>query len=74
MIQTYLRNERPGGGVLDAEFIEARIAMFTHAASDGAHPRLASVMADMTASNTEPADAQVARILALVLDGLLSDS
>jgi hypothetical protein len=74
MIQTYLRNERPGGGVVNAEFVEARTAMFTHAASDGAHPRLAAVLADRAASNTESADAQLARILALVLDGLLPPS
>lgn len=42
MIQTYPSNERPGGGVLDAEFATA-----------------------------ESADDQLARVLGLVLDGLL---
>jgi hypothetical protein len=74
MIQTYLRNERPGGGVLDAEFIEARSQMFTRAAGDGRHPQLAAILAGTAATRTEPADDQLARVLGLVLDGLLPRS
>lgn len=70
MIQTYLRNERPGG-VLDAEYVAARTEMFTRAAADDAHPRLAAVLAEITATPAEPADDQLARVLGLVLDGLL---
>jgi AcrR family transcriptional regulator len=74
MIQTYLRNERPGGGVLDVEFVEARTEMFTRAASDGTHPRLAAILAEIAATTAEPADDQLARVLGLVLDGLLPRS
>lgn len=74
MIQTYLRNERPGGGVLDAEFVEARTEMFSRAARDGSHPRLAAVLADMAANSAEPSDGQLARVLGLMLDGLLPSS
>jgi len=70
MIQTYLRNERPGGGVLDAEFIQARAEVFTRAAADGAHPRLADVLAQVAPTNAESADDQLARVLGLMLDGL----
>lgn len=72
MIQTYLRNERPGGGVLDAEFVQARTEIFARAAADGAHPRLATVLAQPLAATTESADDQLARVLGLMLDGLLS--
>lgn len=71
MIQTYLRNERPGGGVLDADFIQARTEIFARAATDGAHPRLATVLTEAPAANTESADDQLARVLGLMLDGLL---
>jgi AcrR family transcriptional regulator len=74
MIQTYLRNERPGAGVLDPEFVLARAEMFTRAARDGTHPRLAEVLADVAATGTGTADEQLGRVLGLVLDGLLSTS
>jgi AcrR family transcriptional regulator len=74
LIQTYLRNERPGGGVLDPEFVEAQTAALVRAATDGTHPRLAEVFADLTAQAAqapEPADDQLARVVGLMLDGLL---
>ena len=71
MIQTYLRNERPGQGVLDKEFARARTQLFTRAARDGTHPRLAEVIAEVAATSHESADDQLARVLGLVLDGLL---
>ena len=71
MIQTYLRNERPGGGVLDAEFVQARIEIFARAATDGAHPRLAAVLEQPLPAATESADEQLARVLGLMIDGLL---
>jgi tetracycline repressor-like protein len=74
MIQTYLRNERPGGGVLDADFVQTRTEIFARAAADGAHPRLADVLVDAATVNAEPADDQLARVLGLMLDGLLPAS
>jgi AcrR family transcriptional regulator len=72
MIQTYLRNERPGRGVLDAEFVRVRTELFVRAARDGTHPRLAEVLAEVGAGSGESADDQLARVLGLVLDGLLA--
>jgi AcrR family transcriptional regulator len=71
MIQTYLRNERPGKGVLDKEFVRARTELFIRAAMDGTHPRLAELMAGMAGTSEESADDQLARVFGLVLDGLL---
>ncbi len=71
MIQTYLRNERPGRGVLDAEFVRARTEMFARAATDDAHPQLATVLAQAATTSTGSADDQLARVLGLMLDGLL---
>ena len=72
MIQTYLRNERPGG-MLDEQLAEARTAMFVRAASDDAHPHLAALFADVATHTPESPDDQLARILGLVLDGLLPE-
>jgi AcrR family transcriptional regulator len=74
MIHIYLRNERPGGGVLDPEFVAARAELFARAARDGTHPRLAEVLADMAATGVGTADDQLERVLGLVLDGLLPTS
>ncbi|MDN5913605.1 MAG: TetR/AcrR family transcriptional regulator [Pseudonocardia sp.] len=71
MIQTYLRNERPGKGVLDTEFVRARTELFIRAARDGTHPRLADVMAEAAPTSDESDDDQLARVFGLVLDGLL---
>lgn len=71
MLQTYLRNERPGGGVLDVEFVQARTAQFARAARDGKHPRLAEVVTEMSSAAGESADDQFARVLGMMLDGLL---
>ena len=72
MIQTYLRNERPSGGVLDAAFVQARTEAFTRAATDGAHPRLADVLTQVAPANAESADDRLARVFGLMLDGLLA--
>jgi AcrR family transcriptional regulator len=74
MIQTYLHNERPGGGVLNVEVVHARRELFARAASDGAHPRLAEVVTEAADADAESADDQLARVLGLVLDGLLQAS
>lgn len=74
MIQTYLRNERPGGGVLDVDFVYARTELFVRAANDSTHPQLAAVVAEMADIRPEPADDQLARVVGLVLDGLLPRS
>jgi len=71
MLATYLRSERQAGGVLDPEFTRGRFEMFARAAGDGTHPRLAEVLADVAATGTGSADDQLARVLGLVLDGLL---
>jgi AcrR family transcriptional regulator len=71
MLQTYLRNERPGAGVLDPEFVAARAELFARAAGDGAHPRLAEVLADLTVTWVGTVDDELGRVLGLVLDGLL---
>ena len=71
LVQTYLRNERPGGGVLDPEFAEARVEIFARAAADGAHPRLAAVLAEAAEAKPESNDEQFARVVGLMLDGLL---
>lgn len=71
LLQTYLRNERPGHGVLDPEFAAGRAAMFARAAADGNHPRLAAVLAESETLNPEPPDDQLVRVLGLLLDGLL---
>jgi AcrR family transcriptional regulator len=74
MLHTYLRNERPGGGVLDTQFVRARNELFARAARDGSHPRLAEIVAEMAGAPTESADEQLRRVLGLVLDGLLPTS
>jgi len=73
LIQTHLRNERPGG-VLDPEFTAAQAALFARAAADGDYPQLAAALADHPAGGAESLDARLGRILGLVLDGLLPDS
>lgn len=71
LVQTYLRNERPGGGVLDPEFARSRAEVFVRAAADGAHPRLAAVLAEASTADTGTNDDQFARVVGLMLDGLL---
>jgi AcrR family transcriptional regulator len=71
LVQTYLRNERPGGGALDPEFAKGRAEIFARAATDGAHPRLAEVLAQAPATDPESNDDQFARVVGLMLDGLL---
>jgi AcrR family transcriptional regulator len=74
MIQTSVRNERPGGGVLDEEFVAAQTAILMNAAADGVHPHLATALTSLGANTGESADDRLARILGLVLDGLLPRS
>jgi AcrR family transcriptional regulator len=71
LVHTYLHNERPGGGVLDPEFAKGRAEIFVRAAADGAHPRLAAVLAEASAAKPESNDEQFARVVGLMLDGLL---
>jgi hypothetical protein len=80
MVQTYLLNQRPGHGVLNPQFVQARTAMLMRAAQDGQHPHLAEVMAELAArappvfgESADESDAQLARVLGLVLDGLLPE-
>jgi AcrR family transcriptional regulator len=71
LVHTYLHNERPGGGVLDPEFARGRVEIFVRAAADGAHPRLAAVLSEASAAGPESNDDQFARVVGLMLDGLL---
>ena len=71
LVHTYLHNERPGGGVLDPEFAAGRAEILLRAAADGAHPRLAEVLAHAPTANSESNDDQFARVVGLMLDGLL---
>jgi len=81
MVQTYLLNERPGQGVLDPQFVQARTTMLVRAAHDGQHPHLAKVVAEVLGEastavgqpDDESADAQLIRVLGSVLDGLLPE-
>src|SRR3954449_1319236 len=45
--------------------------MFARAAGDGAHPRLAEVLAEVTVTWVGTVDDEFGRVLGLVLDGLL---
>lgn len=69
MLQTQALHERRGG-VLDDEFVAAQITFLQRTASDGDHPHLAAALSDQPTA-PQPADDRLARILALVLDGLL---
>jgi AcrR family transcriptional regulator len=71
LLAAYLRNERPAGGVLDPEFVAGRGELFARAAADGRHPRLAEVLADVAVTWVRGVDDELARVLGLVLDGLL---
>ena len=57
--------------MLDPEFAEARVEIFARAAADGAHPRLAAVLAEAAEAKPESNDEQFARVVGLMLDGLL---
>jgi AcrR family transcriptional regulator len=74
MIQTFVRNERPGGSVLDEKFVAAQTAILMNAAADGAHPHLAAALTSLGTNTGESADDRLARILGLMLDGLLPRS
>ena len=74
MVQTYAQNERPGGGVLDEDFMAAQATILVRAAADGTHPHLAAALAGPPPSTSEAGDDRLARILGLVLYGLLPDS
>lgn len=72
MVQTAAVHERPGGGVLDEQFVAAQMSVLVAAASDGRHPHIAEIVADPPA-RTETDDERLARILRVVVDGLLPD-
>ena len=74
MVQTTAVHERPGrGGALDEEFVAAQMTVMACAAQDGSHPHLAAVFAEPPPDGGETGDERMARILRLVLDGLLPD-
>jgi AcrR family transcriptional regulator len=73
LVHTYLHNERPGGGVLDPEFAKGRAEIFVRAAADGEHPRLAEVLSEASTARPESNDEQFARVVGLMLDGLLPE-
>lgn len=59
-------------GVLDADLVRDRAELFARAANDGTHPRLPDPIAEAGEASLESADDQLAHVLGLVLDGLLS--
>ncbi len=71
LVQTTAQNERPGQGVLDAEFMAAQATILVRAATDGTHPHLAAALAGPPPIPAETGDERLARILGHVLDGLL---
>ncbi|TCK27495.1 TetR/AcrR family transcriptional regulator [Pseudonocardia endophytica] len=74
MVQTTAVHERPGhGGALDEEFVAAQMTVLVGMAHDGTHPHLAAVFADPPADPGESGDERMARILRVVLDGLLPE-
>lgn len=73
MVLMTAQHERPGGGVLDEGFVAAQVAMPQHAAADGSHPHLAAVLSGPVPDTGESGDERLARILGLVLDGLLPE-
>jgi hypothetical protein len=70
LVQTHAQQERRGG-VLDEEFVAAQATSLQHLAADGDHPRLAAALAESAAATPEPLDDRFARILTVLLDGLL---
>lgn len=74
MIQTTAVHERPGqGGALDEEFVADQTRILMAVVQDGTHPHLASALADPSPRPPETSDDRMARILRMVLDGLLPD-
>lgn len=74
MVQTAAVHERPGGGgALDEEFVAAQTTILMAAVRDGTHPHLTAALTDPTPRDPETGDERMARILRLVLDGLLPD-
>jgi AcrR family transcriptional regulator len=71
MVQTYAANERPGGGVLDKDFVAVQAQLMQKTVSDGKHPHLAAALIDAASAPPDSPDDQLARALRLVLDGML---
>lgn len=74
MVQATAVHERPGrGGAQDEEFVANQTSVLMAAAQDGSHPHLAAVFAAPPPAVVETGDERMARILRLMLDGLLPD-
>ncbi len=74
LVQTYALAERPGGGVLDEEFVAVQAQLLQRAVADGAHPHLAAALAESPPHPGESPDDQLARVFGMILDGMLPGS
>jgi AcrR family transcriptional regulator len=74
MVRTYAVNERPGGGVLDEEFLAVQAQLMQRAMNDGKHPHLTAAITDAAAAGPDSPEEQFARVLGLVLDGMLPET
>lgn len=72
MVRTHAQHERPGG-VLHKEFAASQAAHLYQLAGDGTHPHLAAVLAELGPGTGESTEDRFARVLTLVLDGLLPE-
>ncbi|GEL24710.1 TetR family transcriptional regulator [Pseudonocardia sulfidoxydans NBRC 16205] len=73
MIQTYAASERPGGGILDDDFLAVQVQLMRQAVASGRYPHLAAVLAEPPTHTGESPDDQLARVLRLVLAGMLPE-
>ena len=62
------------GGMLDPQVAQAQIGFLNHLVSGGEYPNLAAALAAPPTVEPESQDERTARILTLILDGLLPDA
>lgn len=72
MLQSHVRHEG-AGGVLEPEFVAAQGEFLQRLVAGGDHPHLAAALSGPPAAAPESVDDRMARVLALVLDGLLPE-
>lgn len=72
MLQGHAQHEG-SGGVLEEEFVAAQIEFLGRLVSGGEHPHLAAALSGPPPAEPESQDDRLARILTLVLDGLLPE-
>lgn len=72
MLQTHAQHEGRGG-VLEEEFVAAQMEFLQRAVAGGQYPHLAAALSGPPPARPESQDDRLARILAMVLDGLLPE-